>query len=819
MSTALRKLRVHWIFAVLFVAGIALRVLVTVAYRPALLYIDSFRYLGNFTALDPTKTDPIGYSLILHPLIALGRVTVGGLTLTVVVQHLLGLGMALCLYLIARRYLVPRWLAALACAPVLLDAYQLQIEQNILTDVWQQAGLVLILWLLIGRRAPGAPRWRYCVAAGCLAGLLVTVRTVGVVEVAPVVVFLALAAVWLRRGGPRHAVHAAARVGLRVGVFLLGFCLVLGGYAAYFHSQAGYWGLSGASGRVLYGRTATVADCRALHLDAELAKLCPVRPVGKRAGVDMFTHHPELTSASPRALPPGADLASLEKRFAHRVIAAQPLDLVRAGLGDFVQGFEPGKATGPKQVSVSRWQFQTRYPYYGPRQATQAAVRRFGRPPLVVNHRLAGFLRSYQLGGGYTPGPVLAACGGLGLLAAVGLRFRRGGAAAWRPAQPGIRAAAFLATAAAAAVLLASAAFEFSWRYQLPGLVLLPIAGVLGLRSIFPPRAAPAGTPRPAGEATGAGGGVPGGGHDNRAGGGHESPAAARGDGRRKRVLGAFPDPVDAATLRGFATTYGEPALAPVVIVIAAYDEAESLAPVLAGMPASCAGLDVDVLVVVDGARDRTAEVAAAHHVYTAVAPANRGQGAALRLGYRIAAAHGADYVVTTDADGQYDIAELPALLAPLLDGTADFVTGSRRLGSEESHDRVRWLGVRVFAALASILTATRLTDTSFGFRGMRAELAASVPLRQAQYQSSELLLGALARRARVHELGMSMRIRRSGESKKGSNVAYGINYARAMTSTWLRQYLPRRVFRRSGPAVPTEPDSWRKQYDPAPRT
>ena len=153
--------------------------------------------------------------------------------------------------------------------------------------------------------------------------------------------------------------------------------------------------------------------------------------------------------------------------------------------------------------------------------------------------------------------------------------------------------------------------------------------------------------------------------------------------------------------------------------------------------------MDVDVLVVVDGATDETAEIARRHGVYTCVAPRNRGQGAALRLGYRLASDGGARYIVTTDADGQYDNAELAALVRPLVEDRADFVTGSRRLGTHDSDSRVRWIGVRVFAMLASLLTWRRITDTSFGFRAMRADLACSVTSGRAAVP----VIGAVARR------------------------------------------------------------------------
>jgi len=264
-------------------------------------------------------------------------------------------------------------------------------------------------------------------------------------------------------------------------------------------------------------------------------------------------------------------------------------------------------------------------------------------------------------------------------------------------------------------------------------------------------------------------------------------------------MLAPFPDAVDQLAVTDFAERYGDPRFAPVLVVIAAYNEEDGIGGVLDKLPSVCLDLPLDVLVVVDGASDDTADVAISRGVYTCVAPVNRGQGAALRLGYQLAARGGARYVITTDADGQYDNAEMPLLLAPLVEGTHDFVTGSRRLGVAPSDDRVRWLGVRVYATLASLLTWRKITDTSFGFRGMRTELACSVTLRQPQYQASELLLGALSLGARFTEQPMTMRVRSAGTTKKGNNFVYGVRYGSVMTWTWLREYVGRRSLRLIG--------------------
>jgi glycosyl transferase family 2 len=253
-------------------------------------------------------------------------------------------------------------------------------------------------------------------------------------------------------------------------------------------------------------------------------------------------------------------------------------------------------------------------------------------------------------------------------------------------------------------------------------------------------------------------------------------------------------DDVDHVAVAEFGQSYGAPALGPVVIVIAAYDEAEGIPAVLAKLPSEVCGLHADVVVVDDGSTDGTAAALRDSRAYVAPCRTNRGQGAALRLGYRIAREHGASYVITTDADGQYSVADMPAALTPILEGRADFVSGSRILGHQQTRDRVRRAGVHVFAWLATLFTGHRFTDTSFGLRAMRAEVTGAVTLNQRQYQSSELLLGVVSHGYRVLEVPASMNLRSAGASKKGRNLVYGRRYARAMVGTWLREGLPRPV-------------------------
>lgn len=240
---------------------------------------------------------------------------------------------------------------------------------------------------------------------------------------------------------------------------------------------------------------------------------------------------------------------------------------------------------------------------------------------------------------------------------------------------------------------------------------------------------------------------------------------------------------------------------AELAVVIAAYQEADNLAAVLDRIPARVAGLAVTTIVVDDGSTDATAQVAAGCGVLVARLAANRGQGVALRLGYRLARDLGAAYIATLDADGQYDPAQLAVVLAPLLEGRADFVTGSRRLGSADAPTLIRRIGTRVFAWLVSRLVGQRVTDTSNGLRAMRAEITARVRLDQPQYQSSELLLATFAAGYRVVEVPTVIHRRSSGRSKKGPSLRYGYRYAGVVLGTWRRE---RRAARATRPVQAT---------------
>jgi glycosyltransferase involved in cell wall biosynthesis len=273
---------------------------------------------------------------------------------------------------------------------------------------------------------------------------------------------------------------------------------------------------------------------------------------------------------------------------------------------------------------------------------------------------------------------------------------------------------------------------------------------------------------------------------------------------------------VDDAALTAFSEAYGQrsTALPPVAIVIAAYNEAGAIGPVIEALPREVCGLATETIVVADGCADGTAKEATTAGAMVADVPVNRGQGAALRLGYRLAREGGAQYIVTTDADGQYNPAEIQRVLAPIVAGEADFVTGSRRLGSQETKDFIRRAGVLFFATSLSVLTGQRISDTTFGLRAMRAEVTGVVRLEQPQYQASELLIGVITHGFKVAEVPATIHRRRIGESKKGqnplyglhlpgvNNLFYGLRFARVIFGTWWRERQSSRSSSSAGSAI-----------------
>ncbi len=201
------------------------------------------------------------------------------------------------------------------------------------------------------------------------------------------------------------------------------------------------------------------------------------------------------------------------------------------------------------------------------------------------------------------------------------------------------------------------------------------------------------------------------------------------------------------------------------IAVVPAYNEEASIGAVVRELRA----LDPELAVVVidDGSVDQTARVARLAGAKVVCLPYNLGIGGAVQTGYQYALAHGFDVAVQVDGDGQHDPREIAKLLEPILDGRADVVVGSRfAAGSRYRAPFARRVGIRLFAALVSLILRQRLTDTTSGFRAINRRgirlFATDYPH---DYPEVEAAVLAARHKLRVAEVPVTMRVRASGAS------------------------------------------------------
>jgi hypothetical protein len=455
-------LRRHWAVAVVLLGGAAVRVLAEVAIYPGIWFSDTNNYVevAATGTLSPVRVG--GYALFVAPFWHAG--SAGALIVT---QHLLGLGIVLLLYALLVRRGVPTWLAALAVVPPALDAYLIAVEHAIMSDTAFHAAVVGAIALLLW---PERPRLPALAAAGLLLGFAGVVRSVGTPFVAVFFVYLLV-----RRLGWRALV-----------AFCLPWVLVTAGYAALFDIQHGRFALTTWSGRFLYARVATFADCARLHgLPADERPLCPnpqhrMTPNGYMWGHTSPIHG--LTAADDGRV----------RNFAMRVIRNRPLTYASSVAGGVAHFFEPGHRIGHNDYGLAVWTFpldpsRPAYPgYRGPIRPSAPGTlsiypNRYidgmvGRPR--TNARASRWLHYYQRYA-YASGQVLALC----LLVVVVALLRR--RVPWRLRLD----AALLAGSTLAALLVASALSVFSYRYGLIAVLLLPAAAALAGAGLLGARA------------------------------------------------------------------------------------------------------------------------------------------------------------------------------------------------------------------------------------------------------------------------------------------------------------------------------------------
>jgi glycosyltransferase involved in cell wall biosynthesis len=226
------------------------------------------------------------------------------------------------------------------------------------------------------------------------------------------------------------------------------------------------------------------------------------------------------------------------------------------------------------------------------------------------------------------------------------------------------------------------------------------------------------------------------------------------------------------------------------IAIVPAFNEEECVARVIDEIRA--VDPDLEVVVVDDGSRDRTAAAAAAKGASVVRLPFNLGIGGAVQTGFRFAFENGFEIAVRVDGDGQHDPAELPVLLEPLLTGEADIVVGSRFAGrGGYRSSRSRRVGIGILAGVVSALVRQRVTDPTSGFQALNrhaiALFAADYPH---DYPEVEATVMVFKHRLRLREVPVQMRERAAGRSSIGAaaSVYYMVKVLLAIVVAMFRR-------------------------------
>jgi hypothetical protein len=467
----------HPQFSVALAAGAVLRLIAMLGYPGTLWFAgDSYVYVGAALRPTPDQSKTTGYSLFLRALLPFHS-----FTLVTGLQHLMGLGIAVMVYLLARRAGVPKLWATVATLPVLLDGFEIEDEHMVMAEALFTFLIVLAMLLILWRSRTS---WVTALIAGLLVGYAVIVRSEGL----PLLALFPLYLLWRGRQSWRGWLVAV--------VMALGCAAPVLSYATWFDHEQGSFTLSRADGFFLWGRVSSFAQCSVIKPPADELKICPSgTPRTRTAPGDFIWHQPQIHQGLPGG-PVSIANDRLLRDFAIRAIEAQPVGYVKAVVKGLALSVEWPRKNYPDKGTVGYYNFTLKTQWLPNSKewiaggtAYQDAISYGHASPSRVVEPFASVIILWQRIV-FTYGPLF----GLIMLVGLGGLVRIEGLRERRPRLAWSRRAGSMLPWVTGVVLLVFpiATADFDYRYLLP---VLPFAGLAAGLAFAPARVRPAPQP------------------------------------------------------------------------------------------------------------------------------------------------------------------------------------------------------------------------------------------------------------------------------------------------------------------------------------
>jgi hypothetical protein len=465
-ATVLAVPREHALFCSVLLVAVIVRVIAVLGYPPALWFDDSLPYVRAALRPSPYRVRPVGYSFFLAWLEPLHSVW-----LVTATQAVMGLAMGIAVYALLRRHAMAGWAATMAAVPVLVSAYELQMEHFVLSDTLFGLLVTTAVVVLLWRQVPSVP---VCALVGLVLAWAALDREQGVLLVIPFGLCL--------------CTQLAGRVSVpRLLAGLTAMCVTLAvpvfAYCWWFDRVNGSFGLTSSTGVFLYSRVSSFADCSVMKPPADERWLCIPAPPAKRLDPNFYAWSPK----SPiNVRPPGGSevdsrVNSLATNFALRAIEAQPAAYLTAVGQSITANFELQLTDSAAWFSERNYEFPAATP--APLRALADANGELAYypdcyayngdrdPSTRIVQPFAGWIRAYQRFV-VLPGPLLALIVLAGL-AGIVVAWRSWGGPALLPWLTGTLV-----------IITPAATADYGTRYLLASIPAFCIAAAIGIRDV-----------------------------------------------------------------------------------------------------------------------------------------------------------------------------------------------------------------------------------------------------------------------------------------------------------------------------------------------